>query len=125
MACGSRDRSPSLAYTVVMGRNYIAERTIADPRARATAQRAKRERQRTRAAADRASLAQYLARADQCAAPRCDKPAPAEGNAWWPCCCEECATAWAAELQRREERAAARRQGIPVAEYRRHLACTR
>ena len=44
LASSSRDRSPPSPYTSTMGRNYIAERTIADPRARATAQRVKRER---------------------------------------------------------------------------------
>ena len=105
-----------------MGRNYIAERTIADPRARATAQRVKRERQRKSAAADRAGLAQYLARAGQCAASHCNATAPPEANPWWPCCCESCATAWTADQQSSAERRAARSQGIPVAEYRRRLA---
>lgn len=118
----SLDRSPPAPHTEIMGRNYIAERTIADPRARATAQRVVRERLRKRAAADRASLAQYLARAGQCAATRCDTAASTEGNPWWPCCCESCATAWTAAQQRRDERKAAQRQGIPVAEFRRRQA---
>ena len=101
-----------------MGRNYITERTVADPRARATARRQKRERQRASAAADRAALARYLARSGQCAAPRCGADAPTGDNPCWPCCCEACSQAWNLDLQRRDECRAARRLGIPVAEYR-------
>lgn len=77
-----------------------------------------RARQRASAAADRAALARHLARAGLCAAPCCGADAPTGDNPCWPCCCEACLQAWNLDLQRRDECRAARRLGIPVAEYR-------
>lgn len=100
-----------------MGRNYISERAITDP-----VQKAQRKRKKAKiAATERASLAAYLARAKWCST-GCGKPITTSPVSWFPCCSETCWKAWNAELTRREEIRAARKQGIPVKEYRKREA---
>lgn len=82
-----------------MGRNYIAERTIADPRERAIAKRHKQDAARKRRAAEAKSLAAYLERTKWCQAPGCDQPAVGGEGGWWPCCCEECWEKWNSSLK--------------------------
>ena len=82
-----------------MGRNYIAERTIADPRERAAAKAAKKRHERQRHAAEAAALARYKERAKWCRAPGCDKPATGGEDGWWPCCSEACHNRWEDSLK--------------------------
>jgi len=49
------------------------------------------------------------------------RPATPE-ESWFPCCSAACHQAWTVELDRRDEVAAARRLGVPVAEYRKAKA---
>lgn len=80
-----------------MGRNYIAEKTIADPRQRA-AELAKRKREKdARRAVDRASLAAYLERSKWCRND-CGRLALGGPEGWYPCCSEACWSAWEATL---------------------------
>lgn len=100
-----------------MGRNYISERAITDP-----VQRAERKRRKAKiAAAERAADAAYLERAKWCRT-GCGQPVTTSPVSWLPCCSEACWNAWNVELTRREEVRAARREGIPVAEYRKREA---
>lgn len=101
-----------------MGRNYIAERTWADPRERAAQKVLKRERERKRRATEAQGLAQYLERASVCWMKGCGKPS---GPDWPSCCSESCYRAMLKELDRRYEVRQARLQGIPVAEYRKQI----
>lgn len=82
-----------------MGRNYITERTIADPRERAAAKAAKKRRDRQRRAAEAAALACAKERDKWCRASGCDKPATTGDDGWWPCCCEECHNRWESSLK--------------------------
>lgn len=101
-----------------MGRDYIGERTIADPRERAVERRRRRERTRERAAAARAALARYREKCRWCVVPGCGRPSATGEAGFWPCCSQACTQRWEVELQRREEVAQARRLGIPVAQLR-------
>jgi hypothetical protein len=101
-----------------MGRDYIGERTIADPRLRA-AEKARRRRQAAqRRAAEAAALARYKERTRWCAVPGCGQPRSGGESGFWPCCSQACLQRWEAELERRDEVALARRQGLPVAALR-------
>lgn len=82
-----------------MGRNYIAERTIADPRERAIAKRHKKEAAKKRKALEAKSLEQYLERVKFCHAKGCENLAIGGENGWWPCCCESCFERWSASLK--------------------------
>lgn len=101
-----------------MGRDYIGERTIADPRLRAAEKARRRRRAAQRRAAEAAALARYKERARWCTVPGCGQPSTTGENGFWPCCSEACMQRWEAELQRRDEVARARRLGIPVAQLR-------
>lgn len=98
-----------------MGRNYIKERTWADPKERAAQKSLKRERQRKRRIAEIQSLKQYLKRSSVCWVKGCGKPTNVE---WLDCCSELCHAARTKELDRRAEVKEARQRGIPVAEFR-------
>lgn len=82
-----------------MGRNYIAERTIADPRERAVAKRHKKEVARKKKAQEEKSLASYLERAKYCRAKGCTNLAVGGEEGWWPCCSESCLDKWTASLK--------------------------
>lgn len=101
-----------------MGRNYIAERTWADPKERAAQKGLKRERKRKRGAERSQGLAQYLVRAGACWIKGCGRPT---SPGWMGCCGEQCHKAMLKELDRRAEVKQARRQGVPVAEYRKQI----
>lgn len=101
-----------------MGRDYIGERTIADPRLRAAEKARRRHLAGQRRAAEAAALARYKERARWCTAPGCGQPRTTGENGFWPCCSETCMQRWEAELQRRDEVAKARLLGIPVAQLR-------
>jgi hypothetical protein len=101
-----------------VGRDYIGERTIADPRERAVERRRSRERTRKRAAAARAARARYREKRRWCVVPGCGRPSTTGEAGFWPCCSQACTQRWEVELQRREEVAQARRLGIPVAQLR-------
>lgn len=101
-----------------MGRNYIAERTWADPKERAAQKVLKRERDRKRRAAEALGTAQYLERSSVCWVKGCGSPSCID---WMGCCSESCFRVMLKELDRREEVKQARRQGIPVAEYRKQI----
>jgi hypothetical protein len=83
-----------------MGRNYIAERTIADPRVRAAVKRKKEADIRRRRAAEAASLASYVERSKWCKA-GCGNLAIGGVGGWWPCCSQECWSVWNEKLQSR------------------------
>ena len=101
-----------------MGRNFIAERTWADPKERAAQKALKAQRERQAKAADTQALAAYRERSKWCAVKGCDKPA---ANGWMGCCSEQCMNAWLKEVERRSEVKEARKLGIPVAVYRQQL----
>lgn len=101
-----------------MGRDYIGERTIADPRMRAAEQARRRRLAAQRRAAEAAALARYKERARWCRVPGCGQPSAGGVFGFWPCCSEACMQRWQEELQRREDVAQARRLGIPVAQLR-------
>lgn len=82
-----------------MGRNYIAERTIADPRERAIAKRKKQEAAKRKKAREAKSLEQYLERAKWCQAKGCENLAKGGEDGWWPCCSEACWEKWNASLK--------------------------
>lgn len=101
-----------------MGRNYIAENTWADPKERAAQKTLKRKRDRKRRAAAALGTAQALARSRVCWVKGCGK---STGTGWMNCCSEQCYYLMLKELDRREQVKKARRQGIPVAEYRKQI----
>lgn len=101
-----------------MGRNYVAERTWANPRERAAQKALKRERDRKRHIAEALDDARYRERSSICSVKGCDKPSSLD---WMGCCGEQCHKAMLKELDRREEVKQARRQGIPVVEYRKQI----
>jgi len=76
-----------------MGRNYILERTIADPKARASHMGARMRARSKRLKAEQAALAAYRERARWCAN-GCGKfvaTGDQDGNgSWIPCCSEAC-----------------------------------
>ena len=82
-----------------MGRNYIAERTIADPRERAIAKRRKSDAARKKKAQEAKSLAAYIERTKCCSAPGCKNLRTGGENGWWPCCSEACWERWNATLK--------------------------
>lgn len=82
-----------------MGRNYIAERTIADPRERAIAKRHKTEAAKRKKATEQKSLEQYLERTKYCQAKGCENLAVGGENGWLPCCSEACFERWHAGLK--------------------------
>lgn len=82
-----------------MGRNYIGERTIADPRERAIAKRQKNEAARKKKAQEAKSLESYLERAKYCRAKGCSSLAVGGEEGWWPCCSESCHAKWTASLK--------------------------
>lgn len=98
-----------------MSRNYIAERTIADPKERAAWKTRKRELERKRRSAAALGAAQIAARLEVCWVRTCGKSVNGE---WMRCCSAECYNAMLRELERREEVKKARLLGVPVAEYR-------
>lgn len=81
-----------------MGRNYIAERTITDPRERAIAKRQKKEATRKKKAQEAKSLAAYLERAKYCRNKGCTNLATGGEHSWYPCCSEACWEQWNASL---------------------------
>jgi hypothetical protein len=101
-----------------VGRNYIAERTWADPKQRAAHKAVQRERDRMQRTADALGAAQYRERSRVCWVKGCDKPSSPD---WMGCCSEQCHRVMLKELDRRDEVKQARRQGIPVAEYRKQI----
>lgn len=98
-----------------MGRNYIAERTIADPKERAAWKTRTRELERKRRAAAALGAAQIAARLEVCWVRTCGKSVTGE---WMGCCSAECYDAMLRELKRRDEVKKARLLGMPVAEHR-------
>ncbi|MGN5480238.1 hypothetical protein ACTMU2_35900 (plasmid) [Cupriavidus basilensis] len=78
-----------------MGRNYILERTIADPRTRAVHKTARKRAKVKRLQSERAATAAYLDRARWCAN-GCGKPVATGENGWTPCCSEACHGQWVA-----------------------------
>jgi len=77
-----------------MGRNYIGERTLWDPRQR-EAEKARRKRAAAkRRAAEQQGMAAYLERARWCHRKGCDQQAESQPGGWWPCCSEACYHAW-------------------------------
>ncbi len=101
-----------------MGRNYIAERTWANPKERAAQKALQRDRDRKKRAAEALGAALALERGSVCWVKGCDKPT---SPGWMGCCGEQCHKVMLNELDRREEVKQARRQGIPVAEYRKQI----
>lgn len=101
-----------------MGRNYIAERTWADPRERAAQKALKNERIRKKRAAESREAAAAQRRDAVCWVKGCDKRTV---PGWMGCCGEPCYHTMLKELDRRDEVKQARRQGIPVAEYRKQM----
>ena len=98
-----------------MGRNYIAERTIADPRVRAATKVRMRELERKRRVAEARGAAQIAARLELCWVRNCGNSVTGD---WMGCCNAECYNAVLRELERRDEVKKARPLGVPVAEYR-------
>lgn len=82
-----------------MGRNYIAERTIADPRERAAAKRQKAEAARKKKAQEAQSMAAYLERTKRCRNKGCMNLAVGGENGWYPCCSEACLRQWNESLK--------------------------
>ena len=68
-----------------MGRNYIAERTYADPKARKAEKVRKAQRAVARKRADAAGVSAYLERTKWCSA-KCGQLA----GKWMNCCSEAC-----------------------------------
>ncbi len=101
-----------------MGRNYIAERTWANPKERAAQKTLQRERVRKKRSAEALGDAMVRERLSVCWIKGCGKPT---SPGWMGCCGEQCHKAMLKELDRREEVKQARRQGIPVAEYRKRF----
>ena len=81
-----------------MGRNYIAERSYADPRERAVAKRRKKDAARKKKAQEARSLAAYLERDKYCRNKGCNNLAVGGEKGWWPCCSEACWEKWNASL---------------------------
>lgn len=98
-----------------MGRNYIAERTWADPKQRAAQKALKRQRNDKRSAAIALADTRIRERLSVCWVKGCGKLNPGD---WLHCCSEQCYRSMLKELDRRAEVKEARRQGVPVAEYR-------
>ena len=98
-----------------MGRNYIAERTIADPKARAAWKARMRELERKRLAAATLGAAQIASRLEVCWVRNCGNSVTGE---WMSCCSAECYDVMLGELERRDEVKKARLLGVPGAEYR-------
>lgn len=103
-----------------MSRNYIRERTIADPKERATFKAERKRAKAKRLKAEQASIAAYLERAKWCAN-GCGKPVAAgdeDGNgSWIPYCSEGCHGAWLEAVRRKFQatqvrRDARRRHGL-------------
>lgn len=82
-----------------MGRNYIAERTIADPRERAAARRRKIDAAKKKKSQEAESLAAYLERTKYCRNKGCTNIALGGEDGWWPCCSESCFERWNASLK--------------------------
>lgn len=101
-----------------MGRNYIAERTWADPKERAAQKALQRERNWERRVAEALADAAVRERLSVCWIKGCGKPTSPD---WIGCCGEQCHEAMLKELDRREEVKQARLEGIPVAEYRKQI----
>lgn len=101
-----------------MGRDFIGERTIADPRERAAGHARRRRQAAAQRRAEAAALLRYQARARLCHAAGCSRPASTGEESAYPCCSAACLTRWTAALERRDEVRQARRLGMPVAEYR-------
>jgi len=86
-----------------MGRNYIAERTIADPRERAAA-KSRKQRAAARQRANEASgLAAYLERSKWCKA-GCGQLAVGGVDGWWPCCSHACHESYLRSLDSKKRR---------------------
>lgn len=82
-----------------MGRNYISERTIADPRERAIVKRHKTDAARKKKIQEAKSIAAYLERTKYCRNKGC-KNLPVGGEqGWYPCCSEACFDLWNASLK--------------------------
>lgn len=77
-----------------MGRNYIGERTIADPREKAANKVRKKRQEVKRQRAERAALAAYIERSRWCRRKGCEQLAVGGEGGWWPCCSEACHQAW-------------------------------
>ena len=103
-----------------MGRDYIGERTIADPRERAIEKRRRARAARERRVAEARALAAFKDRIRWCIM-GCGEPRQRLEDDWWPGCSEKCHIEWLAKLERKEEVKQARRLGIPVAEFRNSL----
>lgn len=97
------------------GRNYVAERTIADPRVRAAWKARKRELERKRRAAAALGDAKIAERLAVCWVRDCGNSVTGD---WMGCCSSECYYAMLRELERQDEVKKARLLGVPVAEYR-------
>ncbi len=82
-----------------MGRDYIGERTIADPRMRAAEQARRRRLAAQRRAAEAAALARYKERARWCRVPGCGQPSAGGVFGFWPCCSEACMQRWSLATQ--------------------------
>jgi len=82
-----------------MGRNYIAERTIVDPRERAIEKRHKKEATKKKKLTEAQSMAAYLERAKRCRNKGCQNLAVGGEEGWYPCCCEACFNQWHASLK--------------------------
>lgn len=82
-----------------MARNYITERSWADPRERAIARRRKREAAKKRKAAEAVALAAYVERSKWCRAKGCQNLAKGGDDGWWPCCSEACFERWHASIK--------------------------
>jgi hypothetical protein len=97
-----------------VGRNYIRERTISDPRERAADKKQRATKARQRRLAEAASIARFAERSKWCAT-GCGQPA---SPSWMGCCSEGCFQKWMREADRRDEVRQARKVGVPVAEWR-------
>jgi hypothetical protein len=80
---------PKTPLEVKVGRNYIREWTIADPKARAADKAARKRASAKRLKAEQAALAAYLERVKWCANGCGQLAALGEGN-WMGCCSEAC-----------------------------------
>lgn len=82
-----------------MGRDYIGERTIADPKLRAAEKVRKQAAAKKKRIREQQGMAAYLERAKWCKAKGCDNLATTGEDGWWPCCSEECFWKWHERLK--------------------------
>lgn len=91
-----------------MGRNYILERTIADPTVRAAEKAARKLASARRLRSERVATAAYMERARWCAN-GCGKPVASGDDGWVPCCSEVCHCQWEAAVSAQFDAQEARR----------------